>query len=130
MADRTYKKEDEGWRGRFEHELRRLATLPEGSDSWTAHKPSDSVIWRAKNVADRFWREVARDHISEQIVAATSEGGLQIKWSRPGRELSVFVYPDPNQSVEFLFVRRDQPMKKSGDLEPDQYETVIGLFEK
>lgn len=119
----------QNWRQSLDEELVKLAKLPEGSDSWTAHRPSPAVIKQAKDVADRFLSHVADTQVSHQIIAATSEGGLQIKWCKPQRELSFFVYPSPEEHIEFLFIRRDEHRaKKSGELVPGQFDHIISLF--
>ncbi len=87
------------------------ANLPSGSDSWTAHRPANDVVKTAKEVAERFVTSV-RNPLPNPLIAATSEGGIQLKWSSGGREFSLFVYPD--QSIEYLFVGADPSKVKSG----------------
>jgi hypothetical protein len=103
---------DERWRIFIEEKLAHLqATLPAGSDSWTAHRPANDVVKTAKEVAERFVTSV-HNPLPNPSIAATSEGGIQLKWSTDGREFSLFVYPD--RSIEYLYVGADPSKSKSG----------------
>ena len=106
---RTVKNRDV-WRSSFEQQLKKLQELPDGSDSWTPHKPSAGVI----NTAEKIATNITVENVPIPIVAATSEGGIQVKITRSEREFSYFVYPD--QSVEFLFANGDPSGRRSGEL--------------
>lgn len=104
-------KDREAWRSSLEQQLKKLQKLPDGSDSWGPHRPPASVISTAEKVAGN----ITVENVPLPIVAATSEGGIQVKISRSEREFSFFVYPD--QSVEFLFVPNgDSSERRSGEL--------------
>jgi hypothetical protein len=97
----------------IEEKLAKLQSLPEGSDSWTAHRPANYVVKTAQQAAAQLIASAHRELPNPQV-AATSEGGLQLKWSFADRELSLFVYPD--QSIEFLFVQKDDGHTESGSV--------------
>ena len=104
-------KNREAWRSSLEQQLKTLQKLPDGSDNWSPHRPPASVISTAEKVASN----ITAENVPLPIVAATSEGGIQVKISKSEREFSYFVYPD--QSVEFLFVPNGDPSgRRSGEL--------------
>ena len=82
-----------------------LQKLPDGVDSWTAHRPAHHVVETARLAAEKFVA-IAPKPLPNPFVAASSEGGLQLKWVVEGEEYSLFIYPD--QSIEFLFIRDHQ----------------------
>jgi hypothetical protein len=69
------------------------------------------VVKTATEAAERFVTS-AHKTLPDPLIAATSEGGVQLKWITGGGELSLFVYP--GQSIEYLFVRPSQSKAKSG----------------
>jgi glycosyltransferase involved in cell wall biosynthesis len=106
--------------------LAELQSLPEGSDSWTAHRPANYVVKTAQQAAEQLIGSARRELPNPQV-AATAEGGLQLKWSFSDRELSLFVYPD--QSIEFLFVEQgDNHLPQSGSVEIGEIGQLTALL--
>src|SRR5271166_3337613 len=93
------------WRETLDDKFADLKKLPAGSDSWTAHRPAHHVVETARLAAEKFVASAPRP-LPDPFVAASSEGGLQLKWVIKGGEYSLFIYPD--ESIEFLFVRDHQ----------------------
>jgi hypothetical protein len=98
------------WRDRFHQQLEDLKKLPPGSDSWSPHCPLSDVLTAAREIGE----DVGRRGLFVSIVAATSDGGIQLKWQDPHRELSLLIYP--NRSVEYLFFHRETNKRESGEL--------------
>src|SRR5713101_1484293 len=64
------------WRERFHQQLEDLKKLPPGSDSWSPHCPLSDVLTAAREIGE----DVGRRGLFVSIVAATSDGGIQLKW--------------------------------------------------
>src|SRR5712692_4135554 len=92
-------KSGDRWSAHFQDELEKLARLPPGSDTWSPHRPKPDVLDTARQIGE----DAGRCGRFVSIVSATSEGGIQLKWQDPVKELSLLVYPD--QTVEYLLVR-------------------------
>lgn len=103
---------DAEWRERLQQKLQKLEQLPPGSDSWSPHRPKMEILAAARQISE----DAGRCGRFVSIIAATSEGGIQLKWQDLQKELSLLIYPD--QTVEYLFVRRDREERQSGQL-PD-----------
>lgn len=80
-------------------ELAKLDQLPTDHGNWGPRRPSPSVI----GVASRVLDDVKRGKLpfSSVMIAATSEGGIQVKWQDQRREFSLFIYPD--SALEYFF---------------------------
>jgi len=88
------------WREYFLSELDKLERLPEGTDSFTPHRPRPEVLNFARQIAD----SLTRDDLLLPLLAAGSDGSLQIKWQKDSRELSFFISSD---GAEFARVSSD-----------------------
>jgi predicted ATPase len=85
----------DSWREYFDQQVERFQAFDEGSN-----RPPTYVVDRAKEVAERSVKVMA-GAVPQLIVAATSEGGIQLKWSRSERELSFVVSSD--YTMDYLF---------------------------
>lgn len=99
------------WRERLQQQLQKLEQLPPGSDSWSPHRPKAEILTAARQISE----DVGRCGQFVSIIAATSEGGIQLKWQDLEKELSLLIYPD--QTVEYLIVRRDREESQSGQIQ-------------
>lgn len=115
-------KNEEGWRRYFDHKLEGLWALPEGSDNWSAHKPSARTMKAAQVVA----ANISRDDMPVPLIAAGSDGTIQMKWRRASeRELSFFVEADA--AIEYLLVRNGKVY--DGEIEElGQINRYVNLF--
>jgi len=116
--------DDWGWREFVDNQLANLQRLPDNSDGWTAHRPANYVVQTARQAAEQLITSSGED-LPNPFIAATSEGGLQLKWSTKDRELSLFIYPD--QSIEFLFVH-SQREPSSGSVEVNDIPRLSRLL--
>src|SRR5437764_872630 len=100
MSQPSYRREssDEVRLAHFREQLVRLAKLERGSDNWSPHRPSATAL----KTAQRIGEDTGRDHLFVSVVAATSEGGIQLKWQGAHRQFSLVLYPD--QTMEYLFL--------------------------
>ncbi len=101
-------------------DLSRLRSLPEGSDSWSAHRPSEEMIEMARMLASRI-----NQSKPAPAVAAGTNGTIQMRWHRPGAEVSFFVYPD--RTIEYLYSGEGRG-RKSGVLTPDLINELLAEF--
>ena len=85
------------WREYFLSELDKLELLPDGTDSFSPHRPSSEVLNFARQIAS----SLECDDLLLPVLAAGSDGSLQIKWQKDSRELSFFISSD---GVEFVRV--------------------------
>jgi len=91
------------WRGYFNEHLERLKDLPPGKDSWGPHRPDAAVLETAHQIAQM----IRRQDMPLPIIAAGSDGSVQVKWRNATRELSFFIEPDEHHTVEFLLIDPD-----------------------
>jgi hypothetical protein len=89
-----------GWREYFLSELDKLELLREGSDSFSPRRPNSEVLNFARQIAD----SLKYDDLLLPLVAAGSDGSVQIKWQKDSRELSFFISSD---GAEFARVSSD-----------------------
>lgn len=85
------------WRDYFLSELSKLEQVPQGTDSLSPHRPRSEVLNVARQIAD----SLVRDDLLLPLVAAGSDGSLQIKWQKDSRKLSFFISFD---GVEFVCI--------------------------
>lgn len=111
---------DDGWRRNLEQKLESLKALPSGSDSWTPHRPSDEMIALARTVIAKIGRD-----LPSPIVAAASNGTIQLKWRKTDLEISFFIYPD--NTLEYLY-RSNYSGRKSGDLNLSAVNDLLAEF--
>jgi hypothetical protein len=117
--------DDGRWRAFITERLASLQiNLPSGSDSWTAHGPANDVVKVATEAAEKFVTSVP-SLLPNPFIAATSEGGVQVKWVTIRCEFSLFVYPD--QSIEYFW--RNGRDSRSGDAPLDQIGALANLVE-
>jgi|SRR5580658_3482161 hypothetical protein len=112
----------ESWREYFDHQIERFQSFQEGSDSWGPHRPVPYVIDAAKEIAERS-AKVMNGGVFSLIMASTSDGGIQLKWSRPERELSFVVSPD--HTIDYLFITQDRTWREDGSVALDQIDALV-----
>lgn len=96
------------WKAYFFAEIERLGReLPEGSDSWMPHRPTDKV----KRFAELIVKPIERTDLPRPFVVPGSEGDLQIKWCVGPKELSFFV---ADTKAEYL--RAEKTEVREGEL--------------
>lgn len=115
-------RDGEGWRSSLGQKLENLRALPEGSDKWSAHRPTDRTLKTASFIV----AHISREDMPVPLVAAGSDGTIQMKWHRTSdRELSFFVEADT--AIEFLLVRNGQVY--DGEIqEMGQVNRYVNLF--
>jgi hypothetical protein len=91
------------WRGYFNEHLEKLKDLPPGADSWSPHRPPADVLETAYRIAQM----ITRQEMPLPIIAAGSDGSVQVKWRNAKRELSFFIEPDRDHTVEYLLIEPD-----------------------
>lgn len=106
------------WRQYFPTELDKLGRLPEGTDSFSPHRPHSEVLNVARQIAD----SLERDDLLLPLVAAGSDGSLQIKWQKDSRELSFFISSD---GVEFVRVSAVGEIEEGPLGEPAQANELV-----
>jgi hypothetical protein len=82
------------------------------------------VVKVATEAAEKFVTSVP-SLLPNPFIAATSEGGVQVKWVTIRCEFSLFVYPD--QSIEYFW--RNGRDSRSGDAPLDQIGALANLVE-
>jgi hypothetical protein len=112
----------EGWRSSIGQKLENLRALPEGSDKWSAHRPTDRTLKTAQFIV----AHISREDMPVPFVAAGSDGTIQMKWCHASdRELSFFVEADA--VIEFLLVRNGEVY--DGEIqEMGQINRYVNLF--
>jgi hypothetical protein len=113
---------ENSWREYFNRQVERFQTFDEGSDSWSPHRPKPYVVEAAKEVAERSVK-VMTGSVPQLIMAATSDGAIQLKWSKPERELSFVVSPD--YTIDYLFITRDRASRVGGTVGFDEIEALV-----
>jgi hypothetical protein len=106
------------WRESFLSELDKLEQLPEGTDSFTPHRPRSEVLKFARQIAD----SLKRDDMLLPLVAAGSDGSLQIKWQKDSCELSFFISAD---GAEFVRVSSSGEIEEGQLREPAQANEFV-----
>jgi hypothetical protein len=91
------------WRAHLFEALSELNQLPSGQDSWEPHRPLHDTFQKAHALAET----IQRHDLPLPLVAAGSDGSIQIKWRRERRELSFFINPDA--PTQYLFVKNSDP---------------------
>jgi hypothetical protein len=107
------------WRVDFERALAVLKELPVGADSWTAHQPSSAMIAIALEIAANITKD-----LPHPLVAAGTDGTIQIKWQKSDLETSIFIYPDC--TLEYLL--RNFQGNRAGDLSISQVNDLLAEF--
>ena len=112
-----------GWRAHFQAELNKLRReFPEGQDSWMPHAPGTRVA----AIANTYVDAVERDDLPLPLLAAGSDGSLQIRWryrkNSTTKELSIFVHP---YVVEFLQIDPGGEMREGALTSPEQISPLI-----
>jgi hypothetical protein len=102
----------------FLSELDKLEQLPEGTDSFTPHRPRSEVLKFARQIADSLKRE----DLLLPLVAAGSDGSLQIKWQKNARELSFFI---SSNGVEFVRISSSGEIEEGPLREPAQANELV-----
>jgi hypothetical protein len=82
------------------------------------------VVKMATAAAEKFVTSVL-EPLPNPFIAATSEGGVQVKWVTTRCEFSLFVYPD--QSIEYFWRKGGE--SRSGDAPLDQIGALANLIE-
>lgn len=106
------------WRTRLNTELTKLQLLPENADNFSARRPSVDLVARAAAIV----ASISRDDMPMPVVAAGSDGSIQVKWRRGAhRELSFFFNPD--KTAEFVLIKNEEV--KDGELkQPNQANEI------
>jgi hypothetical protein len=114
----------ETWRRKFREQVSNLKDLPTDLGNFGPHKPEPSVRDRVMLIANN----IKREDLPSPIVAATSGGGVQVKWISGKGELSFFVYSD--ESAEYLVKTRGQTEPRSGEIHDFTTEpnSLVGLI--
>jgi hypothetical protein len=107
------------WRIESLTTLMKLKGLPEETDSFSPHQPSPEMFERARAVLNKINRD-----LPQPMIAAASDGTIQIKWQKPGLETSFFVYSDG--TLEFLTLRHQK--REAGDLRLDDVDQRLADF--
>jgi hypothetical protein len=113
----------EAWRDHFNAQLQNLERIVEYPEFGPRRPPSDVVSELSETV-----RQIGSSELPPPKVLATSEGGIQVKWRRPGSEFSIMVYPD--HTLEYLLVSGSGPSRvvDSGDLIPSHVNVFVARF--
>jgi hypothetical protein len=106
------------WRFRLNTELRKLQLLPDEADNFSARRPSPDLVMRAADLVG----SISRDDMPMPVVAAGSDGSIQVKWRKGARrELSFFFNPD--NTTEFVLIKNEQV--RDGELrQPNQANEI------
>jgi hypothetical protein len=107
------------WRAEFLHALMELTELPDDSDNWKPHRPSSEMIMLAHKLADSIHKDVPLP-----MIAAGTDGTIQIKWQKPDLEASIFVYRDG--TLEYLSLSSQD--RKSGDFQLSEINDLLSDF--
>ena len=106
------------WREHLLSELDKLEQLPAGTDNFSPHRPRSEVLNFARQIADSLKRE----DLLLPLLAAGSDGSLQIKWQKDSRELSFFISP---AGAEFVRVSSSGEIEEGPLREPAQANELI-----
>jgi hypothetical protein len=120
MASIAHCKPEFRWQCELVNALSKLRELPEGSDSWSPHCPSEPMIQAAWAIIGKITKD-----LPSPTVAAGSDGTIQIKWRKSDFEISFFVYPDG--TLEYLS-RSNYSGRKSGDLSLSAVNDLLAEF--
>ena len=114
----------ETWRNKFREQVSNLKDLPSDLGSFGPRKPEPSVRDRVMLIANN----IKREDLPTPVVAATSGGGVQVKWTSGKGELSFFVYSD--HSAEYLVRTGERAEPRSGEIRDFTTEpnTLVGLI--
>jgi hypothetical protein len=120
MAAFAHRNTEFRWQRELESALSKLRELPEGSDSWGPHCPSEQMIEAARIIIGNITKDLPCP-----IVAAGSDGTIQMKWRKSDFEISFFVYPDG--TLEYLS-RSNYSGRRSGDLSLSAVNELLAEF--
>ncbi len=109
------------WSGDLDRALARLRALPDGTDSWSAHRPSDDMIETVRAI----FKKINKD-VPFPIIAAGTNGTIQIKWQKPDVETSFFIYPDG--TLEYLRKSKRAGRSSAGNLSLSQVNDLLADF--
>lgn len=114
----------ETWRRKFREQVSNLKDVPSDLGSFGPNRPEPNVRGRLMLIIDN----IRREDLPSPIVAATSGGGVQVKWTSAKGELSFFVYSD--ESAEYLVKTREQAEPSSGEIRDFTTEpnNLVGLI--
>jgi len=73
------------WRFRLDMELKKLQLLPDEADNFSARRPSPDLVMRAADIVG----SISRDDMPIPVVAAGSDGSIQVKWRKGGASRTV-----------------------------------------
>lgn len=102
----------------WQQRLEQLRQLPENWDSYGAPRISNKAIERGKSILTAV---TAAGFSQQFFVAPSSNGGIQIEWEFPGKELMLDI-PPSGESVTYLLVETTA----AGE-ERETEETIRGM---
>jgi hypothetical protein len=116
----------ETWRRKFREQVSNLKDLPGDLGNFGPRNPDPSV----RDCVMLIAKNISREDLPAPIVAATSGGGVQVKWTSRSGELSFFVYSD--HRAEYLVKKRESAEPESGEIFDftTQPNTLLGLIFK